>query len=73
MSSGTLVNKETGEEIKIGTRLTRDGETVTLIGWRAPHKISSTGAVFVQPDNDTFERKYFPSVYGLEIINHDFD
>lgn len=71
MSAGRLVHKDTGEEIKIGVTLkSRDGD-VTLIGFRKPHKPSSSGRVFVKADDDTFEQSLFPHVFDLKIVDYD--
>jgi len=72
MGAGRLVDKD-GNDVKIGATITAgDGESFTLMGWRKPHKISSTGRVFVKNDNDSFEQSFFPNVFDLKIIEHDF-
>lgn len=70
-----LVDANTGEEIKIGAKLksSRDSEAeFTVTGWRAPHKASSTGRVYVESSHG-FQREFFPSVFGLEIVDHPFE
>ena len=75
MSAGRLVNRETGEEVAIGSTIKsfRDEEYI-LRGFRKPHKPSSTGRVFVKrPDADEneFEESFFPGVFDLEIVDYD--
>ncbi len=76
MSIGRLVRKSDGTEVPIGAKLTsdNDGEEYELKGFRKPHKPSSSGRVFVVPmeDIEGFEHSYFPHVFGLEIVDHDF-
>lgn len=71
MGAGRLVHKETGDVVNIGDKLTRDGQEYTVQGWRKPHKVSSSGRVFVKIDEDTFERQLFPHVFDLEIVDYD--
>lgn len=72
MGAGRLVHKETGDQVNIGDKLLdRDGSTVIVQGWRKPHKISSSGRVFVKGDDDTFEQQFFPHVFDLEIVDYD--
>ena len=74
MSAGRLVDKD-GNDVKIGATLTSgQGDKYVLFGWRKPHKISSTGRVFVKPegfDDSTFEQQFFPTVFGLKIVDFD--
>lgn len=73
MSAGRLVKKGTDEDVPIGTKLiSGDGIEYTLQGWRVPHKISSTGRVFVTRPDDEFEMSFFPTVFDLEIIDTEF-
>lgn len=51
----TLLPVKEGDEVK-----TRTGHVVTVVGWRKPHKPSSTGRVCVQYENRQSE--FFPSV-----------
>jgi hypothetical protein len=70
-----LVHADTGEEIKIGAKLksSHDSEAeFTVTGWRAPHKASSTGRVCVTSSGG-FDREFFPSVFGLKIVDHPFE
>ena len=71
--AGRLV-KKSGEEVNIGDVVTdRDNVQYVVQGWRRPHKVSSTGRVFVKLNvSESFEAQYFPSVFGLEIIDHEF-
>ncbi len=41
---------------------TNNGEPGILKSWRAPHKPSSTGRVYVDLENSKFQREFFPSV-----------
>lgn len=71
-ASGRLVDKD-GNDVKIGATITtNDDESFTLMGWRRPHKPGSTGRVFVKNDSDNFEQQFFPGVFGLKIIEHEF-
>ncbi len=74
MSAGRLVRKDTDEDVKIGDVLTSSqGERYILRGWHAPHKISSTGRVFVaREESPDDEEQYFPTVFELEIIGAEF-
>ncbi len=73
MSIGRLVRKSDGTEVPIGSTLsTSDGDEYELIGFRKPHKPSSSGRVYVKMETDTFETALFPHVFGLEIIDHEF-
>jgi len=68
-----LINKETRKEVKEGAIITDfRGDTAVLVGFREPHKPSSTGRVSVKEDGSSFAREYFPSVFGLEIVDHQF-
>ena len=69
--SGRLVRRGTQEEVCIGDKLIQEGEEFEIMGWRRPHKPSSSGRVFVKTKNDTFERSLFPGVFDLEIIDFD--
>jgi hypothetical protein len=44
--------------------ITSSGEDAVLEMWRAPHKPSSTGKVFVRMG--TAQREFYPSVIGGE-------
>ena len=68
-----LINRETREEVKEGTIVTDfRGDTAVLVGFREPHKPSSTGRVLVKEEGSQFSSEYFPSVFGLEIVDHQF-
>ena len=68
-----LINKETREEVKEGAIVTDfRGDKSILIGFTEPHKPSSTGRVSVKEDGSCFAKEYFPSVFGLEIVDHQF-
>ena len=71
MSAGRLVHKDTGKEVLIGATLKGRNGDVTLIGFRKPHKPSSSGRVFVEAVDDTFEQSLFPHVFDLEIVDYD--
>ena len=64
-----LVDKETGEEVKLPYK-TVDfrGDPMTVIGFTPPHKPSSTGRIHTDDG-----MSYFPSVVGLKIVRHEFD
>ena len=62
-----LINED-GVEVKEGQRvLTFRGEEVEVVGWRAPHKPSSSGRVMVKNVAGDF-REFFPSVIGCKIV-----
>lgn len=74
--AGRLVHKNNGKEVKIGdiVRYTRDDEVTEyeIMGWRKPHKPSSSGLVFVRVKNtDDFQRHYYPHVFDLEIVDYE--
>lgn len=72
-AAGRLVTKSDGIELPIGAIIKdNNGIEFTLKGWRRPHKASSSGRVFVMKKNDVFERQFFPHVFGLEIVDHEF-
>lgn len=72
MSAGRLVHKHTGDQVNIGDIVMgRDGDELTVMGWRKPHKISSSGRIFVKGDNDKFEQQFFPHVFDLKIVDFD--
>jgi len=51
-----------------------DEQEYIVVGYRKPHKISSSGRVFVKlrgTDENDFEHSYFPHVFGLEIVDYD--
>ena len=63
-----LVSKETGLEVLDGAQLvTFRGESCVLKGSRKPHKLGSTGKIYVRW-NDGFEQELYPSVCGLEFV-----
>lgn len=62
-----LINED-GVEVKEGQRmLTFRGEEVEVVGWRAPHKPSSSGRVMIKDVVGNF-REFFPSVIGCKIV-----
>jgi hypothetical protein len=64
-----LISKITGKEVKAGDILTDfRGDTTVLKSFTEPHKPSSTGKVYVEGGLTG----YYPSVYDLEIVNHEF-
>jgi hypothetical protein len=69
-----LVRQDTGEEVHIGDVLTsaRDQAKFKVTGWAAPHKASSTGRVFVESSSG-FTQGFFPGVFDLKIVDHEFD
>jgi len=72
MSAGKLIDKETRKELKIGDKVfNKEGKEYTVYGWRKPHKVGSTGKVFVKAENSIFESRFFPSVFNLEIIDYE--
>lgn len=63
-----LVSKETGLEVLVGAQLvTFRGEPCILISSSKPHKLGSTGRIYVRESNG-FEGEYYPSVCGLEFV-----
>ncbi len=60
-----LVDKETGEEIKVGdVRSTGKGESVTITGLQPPHKASSQGKVSVKSVEQEWQQQFYASVVG---------
>jgi hypothetical protein len=64
-----LVDKDTGEEIKLPATL-KDfrGDEVIIVDFQAPHKPSSTGRVYTKDGNS-----FFPSVVNAKIVDHEWD
>lgn len=61
-----LVYKASGTPVAQGTPLaTSNGEIVTVLGGRPPHKPSSTGQVWVRHHDSDWERTFYPSVLDL--------
>lgn len=57
-----------GKEATIGMELISfRGEKATLISWREPHKIGSTGKVYVEWENKC-RGEYYPDVFNGEFI-----
>lgn len=72
MSAGKLVHIETGNVVNIGDKiLYKDGRETIVLGWRKPHKLGSTGRIFVKAENDNFESSFFPNVFSLKIIDYE--
>ena len=62
-----LINED-GVEVMEGQRvLTFRGEEVEVVGWRSPHKSSSSGRVMIKDVVGNF-REFFPSVIGCKIV-----
>lgn len=63
-----LHDSDTGELILPGdvVEFFRTGEQAEVTGGRPPHKVSSTGRVYVKPIGSTDIREYFPSVFNLK-------
>lgn len=73
MTDMKLVHEKTGEEIKVGDKITDfRGETWFLTGMAAPPQWSgSTGRVFVNTsmeDNASTSRALYPSVFYLKFV-----
>ena len=67
-AEGKLVDEKTGEEVILPYEtLDFRGDPMTVISFRAPHKPSSTGRIYIKGGGE-----YFPSVAGLKIIDHSF-
>lgn len=43
------------------------GETATVIGWREPHKVGSTGRIIVSVEG--WEQEFYPSVFDCEFVS----
>ena len=66
-----LVDKESGRQVYPGEDfLTFRGELVTLKGGQPPHKVGSSGRVYVE-DETGFESSFFPSVIDLMWVEVD--
>jgi len=64
-----LVDKN-GNEIKPGDTVTTfRGEKAKLVSFRPPHKLSSTGHVFIRSDDNKVYGEFYPSVIGATIID----
>ena len=63
-----LVVEATKEAVKSGDRVKCfRGETYTLDYYTAPHKLSSSGHVYVL-DAQGVTHSYYPSVFGLKFV-----
>lgn len=67
-----LRDKETKNHVENGdTVQDRYGDTFTIMGFRPPHKPSSSGFVWVEglrPDDSWGTQEFYPFVFGLEIV-----
>lgn len=64
-----LVDKETGEKLKVGSICdTGRGEMVEITWMNPPHKCSSQGKVCVQTVNTEQRAEYYASVIGAEYL-----
>lgn len=67
MKGFKLINEKTGEEILMNTEVADfRGDPLTVVGFAAPHKPSSTGRVYVTKNG--MSREFFPSVIGAKIV-----
>ena len=68
-----LVHEKTGIEVTANEVLTDfRGDTATFKSFDEPHKPSSTGRVYTQPNDEEYSNSSYPSVFGLKIIEHQF-
>lgn len=44
------------------------GEEHTLVGWREPHKSSSTGRVYCKTEGKEYTNEWFPGVIGGKFV-----
>ena len=64
-----LINEITGDELKVGQRVkTFRDEWGTLMGFRPGSHEGSTGRVWVQMDDCTEQREFFPGVIDAKIV-----
>ena len=71
-----LVEEIGGAEVKPGMRvLDFRNEIYEVVGFRVPHRDGSTGRVQVKKPGQTVtpghEQEYYPSVFGLKIVEID--
>lgn len=58
-----------GKKAERGMKIeTTRGEVGTLMGWREPHKPSSSGKVHVQLEGNTYQSEFFPGVISGEFV-----
>jgi hypothetical protein len=63
-----LVDTKTGNKLKAGDTVTTfRGEKMTLVSFRAPHKVSSSGRVCLKDDKGR-QHEYFPGVIKAKIV-----
>lgn len=63
---------EANRPVELGEKFTlRDGTEYELVDARAPHKLGSTGRVYVAENSDRYTREYFPSVIGCRWVGVD--
>lgn len=72
MKDGSRLVDKNGNDVAIGTKVGRGSAKYTITGWRAPHKASSTGRVWVESEGG-FSQEFFPTVFDLEIVDHPFE
>lgn len=67
-----LVNKETGQIINVGDRVTSfRGDIGTVIEWIDPKHRGSTGRIVVQMHDKNSRESFYPGVFNCEIENYD--
>jgi len=47
------------------------GNKAVLTSWQAPHKINSSGKVYVKWEDGSVQSEYFPSVFNGEFVKED--
>jgi len=64
-----LIEEASGNEVKPGmTILSFRNELYKFISFRAPHKPGSTGRINVEHCDTGREQEFFPTVFGLKIV-----
>ena len=49
------------------------GDEYVVTGWREPHKVSSTGRIFVRACDTRDDCEFFPSVFGMKWEGREVD
>lgn len=57
--------------VKAGIRVSSRDQDYVLKGGRPPHKLGSTGRVYVTAQDRIFDSEFFPTVFGLKWVKEE--
>ena len=63
-----LVHENSKLLVKVGDFIVSGDDEYKVVTWRRPHKVGSTGRVYVHHNGSTQVQEYFPSVCGLKWV-----